>query len=76
MADRKKRRFSIHTVLWLVMFVAGFAAGFFVRDRQQHERVERAVEEALNRTQRAGEELGRGAKSAAGELKGDKATGE
>lgn len=79
MAERKKRRFSIHIVLWIGLFAAGFGTGFVVRDRQQHKKVEQAVDEAtaelreaLERTHRAGEELGKGAKSAADELKGDK----
>ncbi len=75
MAERSKR-YTRRLILWVVLFGLGFGAGFYVRDRQQHEKVEEAVArrleqieraggEALERGRRAGEALRGGAKAAA-----------
>ncbi len=47
---------------WLFVFAAGVAVGFYVRDQQQHKRIERVYEEArrdLERTAQEAMEIGR-----------------
>ncbi len=61
---------------WIVVFGLGVGVGFYVRDRQQHERLEEAIEsareeieeagvEAIERARRAGADFGAGAEAAA-----------
>ena len=61
---------------WIVVFGLGVWTGFYVRDRQQHERLEDAIEnareeveeagvEALERARQVGADLGAGAEAAA-----------
>lgn len=61
---------------WVVVFGIGVGVGFYVRDRQQHERLQDAVEsareqmeeaglEAIDRARRAGADLTAGAEAAA-----------
>ena len=61
---------------WVVVFGIGVGVGFYVRDRQQHERLQDAVEsareqmeeaglEAIERARRAGADLTAGAEAAA-----------
>ena len=61
---------------WIVVFGLGFGGGFYVRDRQQHERLQDAIEdareeveeaglEALDRARQVGADLGAGAEAAA-----------
>ncbi len=61
---------------WIVVFGLGVGVGFYVRDRQQHERLQDAIEnareeveeagvEALERARQAGADLGAGAEAAA-----------
>ena len=61
---------------WIVVFGLGVGVGFYVRDRQQHERLQDAVEsareqmeeaglEAIDRARRAGTDLTAGAEAAA-----------
>ncbi len=61
---------------WVVVFGIGVGVGFYVRDRQQHERLQEAVEsareqmeeaglEAIERALRAGADLTAGAEAAA-----------
>ncbi len=61
---------------WIVVFGLGVGVGFYVRDRQQHERLQDAIEnareeveeagvEALERARQAGADLGAGAETAA-----------
>ncbi len=61
---------------WIVVFGLGVGVGFYVRDRQQHERLQDAIEdareemeeagvEALDRARRAGADLGASAEAAA-----------
>ncbi len=61
---------------WVVVFGLGVGVGFYVRDRQQHERLQDAVEsareqmeeaglEAIERARRAGADLTAGAEAAA-----------
>ncbi len=61
---------------WVVVFGLGVGVGFYVRDRQQHERLQEAVEsareqmeeaglEAIERARRAGADLTAGAEAAA-----------
>lgn len=64
-------------IVGLIVFAAGFAAGFVVRDRQQHQkivelthRVEALGVEAARRTKGAAEEISKGTKGAAEELEG------
>ncbi len=61
---------------WVVVFGLGVGVGFYVRDRQQHERLQEAVEsvreqmeeaglDAIERARRAGADLTAGAEAAA-----------
>jgi len=61
---------------WVIVFGIGVGVGFYVRDRQQHERLQDAVEsareqmeeaglEAIERARRAGADLSAGAEAAA-----------
>ncbi len=61
---------------WVIVFGIGVGVGFYVRDRQQHERLQDAVEsareqmeeaglEAIERARRAGADLTAGAEAAA-----------
>ncbi len=61
---------------WVVVFGIGVGVGFYVRDRQQHERLQDDVEsareqmeeaglEAIDRARRAGADLTAGAEAAA-----------
>ncbi|MCH7567617.1 MAG: hypothetical protein IH787_08185 [Nitrospirae bacterium] len=61
---------------WVVVFGIGVGVGFYVRDRQQHERLQDAVEsareqmeevglEAIDRARRVGADLTAGAEAAA-----------
>lgn len=61
---------------WVVVFGIGVGVGFYVRDRQQHERLQDAVESAreqmeeaglaaIDRARRAGADLTAGAEAAA-----------
>ncbi len=61
---------------WIVVFGLGVGLGFYVRDRQQHERLQDAIEdareeveeagvEALERARQVGADLGAGAEAAA-----------
>ena len=61
---------------WIVVFGLGVWVGFYVRDRQQHERLEDAIEsareeieeagvEAIERARRAGADFGAGAEATA-----------
>ena len=61
---------------WIMVFGLGVWVGFFVRDRQQHKRLEEAIEsareeieeagvEAIERARRAGADFGAGAEAAA-----------
>ena len=61
---------------WVVVFGIGVGVGFYVRDRQQHERLQDAVEsareqmeevglEAIDRARRVGGDLTAGAEAAA-----------
>ncbi len=61
---------------WVVVFGIGVGVGFYVRDRQQHERLQDAVEsareqmeeaglDAIERARRAGADLTAGAEAAA-----------
>jgi uncharacterized protein HemX len=56
MAERR-RRITIKLVMWLIVFGAGVAVGFYVRDQQQHERIQEAVEQARREVERASEEM-------------------
>ncbi len=59
---RMGRRLLAKLLPWLFVFAAGVAVGFYVRDQQQHKRIERAYEEArrdLERTAREAMEIGR-----------------
>ncbi len=72
-----RRRGLIRAVApWIVVFGLGVGVGFYVRDRQQHERLQDAVEsareqmeeaglEAIDRARRAGADLTAGAEAAA-----------
>ena len=71
------RRGLIRTLApWTVVFGLGVGVGFYVRDRQQHERLQDAIEnareemeevgaEAIERARRAGADFGAGAEAAA-----------
>lgn len=72
----RRRRLWLRLLPWLIVFGGGFAGGFYVRDRQQHERLQDAVEdarkemedaglEAIDRARRAGSDLTAGAQAAA-----------
>ena len=61
---------------WIIVFGLGVGVGFWVRDRQQHERLQDAIEEArgeieeagveaIDRARRAGADFGAGAEAAA-----------
>ncbi len=61
---------------WVLVFGIGVGVGFYVRDRQQHERLQDAVEsareqmeeaglDAIERARRAGADLTAGAEAAA-----------
>ena len=61
---------------WIVVFGLGVGTGFYVRDRQQHERLQDATEavreqmeeaglEAIDRARQAGSDLSAGAGAAA-----------
>ncbi len=61
---------------WVIVFGIGVGVGFYVRDRQQHERLQDAVEsareqmeeaglKAIDRARRAGADLTAGAEAAA-----------
>ncbi len=61
---------------WLLMFAAGAATGYYMRDRQQHEKVLEAADkareemetaglEAIERARRAGSDFRAGADAAA-----------
>lgn len=71
-----KRKLGGKLLLWLILFGAGTATGFYVRDQQQHERIQEAVEQAredmeqareelMQRGRRAGEDIKAGAQAAA-----------
>ena len=72
-----RRRGLVRTLApWVVVFGIGVGVGFYVRDRQQHERLQDAVEsareqmeevglEAIDRARRAGADLTAGAEAAA-----------
>ena len=64
-----KKRIMMKLIGWLMIFGAGAAAGFYVRDQQQHEKIRQAVEEAreelMERGRRAGEDIRAGAQVAA-----------
>ncbi len=71
------RRGLVRTLApWIVVFGLGVGSGFYVRDRQQHERLQDAIEdareeveeagvEALERARELGADLGAGAEAAA-----------
>ncbi len=73
----KRRRGLVRALApWVVVFGIGVGVGFYVRDRQQHERLQDAVEsareqmeeaglEAIDRARRAGADLTAGAEAAA-----------
>lgn len=73
-----QRRRGITSILapWVIVFGLGVGTGFYIRDRQQHRRLEEAVQEiredvedagleALDRARQAGADLGAGAGAAA-----------
>lgn len=75
MTERRRKLFW-KLFPWLFVFGLGFAGGFYVRDQQQHERLQEAVEnareemqdaglEAIERARRAGSDFGAGAEAAA-----------
>lgn len=72
----RRRRFLARILPWLIVFAAGVTTGYYVRDRQQDEKIQEAAErarremervglEAIERAQSAGEELRAGARAAA-----------
>lgn len=72
----KRRSMLARLLPWLVIFVLGGVAGYYVRDRQAKDRVEEAVVrkqqemeraalEAIGRARRAGADFGAGAEAAA-----------
>ncbi len=76
MTTPKRRSAFTRLLPWLVVFVLGGAAGYYVRDRQAHDRMQETVEqtrrqmeraalEAIGRAQRAGSDFGAGAEAAA-----------
>ncbi len=75
MTERRRKLFW-RLFPWMFVFGLGGATGFYVRDRQQHERLQDAVEtareemenaglEAIERARRAGAGFGAGAQAAA-----------
>ncbi len=59
---RMGRRLLAKLLPWLFVFAAGVAVGFYVRDQQQHKRIERAITEArrdMERTAQEAMEIGR-----------------
>lgn len=76
MAEKRRRGFVARLIPWLLVFVLGGAAGYYVRDQQQSRQLQEAVAraqqdvqqkavEAIRRGRRAGENVGAGAKVAA-----------
>jgi hypothetical protein len=74
--NQRRRGFVRVLVPWVVVFGIGVGVGFYVRDRQQHELLQDAIEnareemgeaglEAIERARRAGAELTAGAEAAA-----------
>ena len=74
--NNRRRGFVRALAPWVVVFGIGVGVGFYVRDRQQHERLEDAIEnareemeeagvEALERARRVGVDLGASAEAAA-----------
>lgn len=72
----KRRSLAARLFPWLLMFLVGGAAGYYVRDRQANERMQEAVQqtrqemeraalEAIGRARRAGADLSAGAEAAA-----------
>lgn len=72
----RRRRFMLKLTPWLVVFGLGVGTGFYMRDRQQHKRLQDAAEEArremesagleaIERARRAGANLSAGAEAAA-----------
>jgi uncharacterized protein HemX len=63
------RRFWRRLFTWLIFFAAGAAVGFYVRDQQQHKKIQEAVEDARQemqqRAERAREGIEAGARAAA-----------
>ncbi len=71
-----RRKIGGKLLWWLILFGSGAATGFYVRDQQQHERIQEAVararedmgkasEEFIERGRRAGEDIRAGAQAAA-----------
>ena len=74
--SQRRRGFMQRLVPWVVVFGIGVGVGFYVRDRQQHERLQEAIEnaredieeagvEAIERARQAGADLTAGAEAAA-----------
>ncbi len=64
-----RRRGLIRAVApWIVVFGLGVGVGFYVRDRQQHERLQDDVESAREQMQEAGLEAIERARRAGGDL--------
>ena len=74
--NQRRRGFLVRLMPWVVVFGIGVGVGFYVRDRQQHERLQEAIEnaredmeeaglEAIDRARQAGAELTAGAEAAA-----------
>ncbi len=73
----QRRRGLVRAVTpWILVFGLGVGLGFYVRDRQQHDRLQDAIEdareeveeagvEALERARQVGADLGAGAEAAA-----------
>lgn len=74
--NERRRGFMQRLTPWVVVFGLGVGVGFYVRDRQQHERLQDAIEdareemeeaglEAIERARQAGSDLTAGAEAAA-----------
>ena len=74
--NQLRRGFVRAVAPWIVVFGLGVGLGFYVRDRQQHDRLQDAIEdareeveeagvEALERARQVGADLGAGAEAAA-----------
>jgi uncharacterized protein HemX len=67
--EKRRRSLMARLFPWLFVFALGVAAGYYVRDRRQHNEIQEAVQEARQDMERVGLEAIERARRASGDLR-------